>query len=199
MDERRAAWDARYTSGPRPWDTGITPPEVVAFWRERRPGPGELALDLGCGTGTNAAWLAAQGLRSIGVELSLTALLLACRRRDRLPPAVQQRLHFAQGDVSQLPFGRVAASYVLDIGCFHALPGATRVDYANGVIANLRAGGHFHLFAFDKLPEEAGDPDARGLGENEVVELFTPGLAVVEIQRGRPDHRACRWYLLRKP
>lgn len=35
-----------------PWDTGITPPEVVATFAEGDLPPGP-ALDLGCGTGTN--------------------------------------------------------------------------------------------------------------------------------------------------
>ena len=200
MDDskRRAAWEARYSSGPRPWDTGITPPEVVDFWQKRTPSPAALAVDIGCGTGTNAAYLAGLGLRAIGVDLSLTALLLAQQRRDTLPPPVQQRLHFAQADVSRLPFQNANAVYILDIGCFHAIPADARYDYANGIVANLAPGGHFHLYAFDKLPEDSADPDARGLDETEVTDLFTPALSVVEIVRARPDRRPCRWYLLRK-
>lgn len=198
MDERRAKWEERYTSGPRPWDTGITPPEVVDFWKRRRVTTGQIALDLGCGTGTNVAWLAATGLTAIGVELSYTALQLAYQRRETLKPPARDRLRFVQGDVSRVPFFRLNACYILDIGCFHALPSDARIDYANGVAANLEPGGYFHLFAFDRLPEDADAPDARGVGENEVADLFAPELSVVEIIRGRPDHRPCRWYLLQK-
>lgn len=196
-NKRRAAWEARYRSGPRPWDTGITPPEVVEFWQKHSPAPDALALDIGCGTGTNAAYLAGLGFRAIGVDLSLTALILGQQRRNTLHRPVQQRLHFAQADVSQLPFTNANAVYMLDIGCFHAIPSNARRDYANGVIRNLAPGGHFHLYAFDKLPEESADPDARGMGETEVFDLFTPALSVVEIIRARPDRRPCRWYLLR--
>lgn len=197
-EQNRTRWEERYRSGPRPWDTNITPPEVVAFWEQSdRPRAG-FAIDLGCGTGTNAAFLAGLGLDAVGVDLSLNALLLARRRRESLPPAQARRLHFAQSDVTRLPFQQAQALYILDVGCFHAVPAAVRYDYAQGVIDNLAPGGHFHLYAFDRLPEEAGDPDARGLGENEVVELFTPHLAVVEIIRARPDRRPCRWYLLRR-
>ncbi|MBX3052206.1 MAG: class I SAM-dependent methyltransferase [Caldilineaceae bacterium] len=197
-NERRAEWEARYRDGPRPWDTGITPPEVVAFWQEQPPRPQGLCIDIGCGTGTNAAYLAGLGLTAVGVDLSLNALALSQQRRETLPPAVRQRLNFAQADVSRLPFQKANAVYMLDIGCFHAIPGDARRDYANGVVQNLAAGGHFHLYAFDKLPEEKADPDARGLGETEVIDLFTPALSVVDIVRARPDRRPCRWYLLRK-
>ena len=206
-NERRATWEERYRNGPRPWDTGITPPEVVEFW-QKRPTPDRwaadnahlsgVALDIGCGTGTNAAYLAGQGLHAVGVELALNALLLAQQRRDGLPPSVQQRLHFVQADVTRLPFTDANAVYILDVGCFHALPAFARFDYAKVISQNLAPGGHFHLYAFDRLPEESADPDARGFGETEVVELFTPALSVVEIIRARPDRRPCRWYLLRK-
>ncbi|HRJ42099.1 MAG: class I SAM-dependent methyltransferase [Caldilineaceae bacterium] len=197
-NERRAAWEERYRAGPRPWDTGITPPEVVAFWQQQPTPPVGLAVDIGCGTGTNAAYLAGLGLSAIGADLSLTALLLAQQRRETLALPVQQRLHFAQADVSRLPFHNANAVYILDVGCFHALPIDARRDYAKGIVHNLAPGGHFHLYAFDRLPEEAGDPDARGFGETEVVDLFSPGLSVVEIIRARPDRKPCRWYLLRK-
>lgn len=197
-NERRATWEARYRSGPRPWDTGITPPEVVNFWQNHSPVPDGLAIDIGCGTGTNTAYLAGLGLRAVGLDLSLNALLLGRQRRATLPLPVQQRVHLAQADVSRLPFTNAGSIYMLDIGCFHAIPSNARLDYANGVVENLAPGGYFHLYAFDKLPEEAADPDARGLGETEVADLFTPALSVVEIIRARPDRRPCRWYLLRK-
>jgi SAM-dependent methyltransferase len=197
-NERRATWEARYRSGPRPWDTGITPPEVVDFWQKHSPSPGSLALDIGCGTGTNAAYLAGLGLAAVGVDLSLGALGLGQQRRATLALPVQQRLHFAQADVSQLPFTDANAVYILDIGCFHAIPADVRFGYAKGIIENLALGGYFHLYAFDRLPEESADPDARGLGETEVEDIFTPALSVVEIIRARPDRRPCRWYLLRK-
>ncbi|GIV79653.1 MAG: hypothetical protein KatS3mg050_4047 [Litorilinea sp.] len=89
MDELRAHWEERYRQGPRPWDTGITPPEVVAFWQEHGPGNGGLALDLGCGTGTNVAFLARQGLRVLGFDYSGRALNMALqriRRSQAAPP-----------------------------------------------------------------------------------------------------------------
>lgn len=196
-NERRITWEERYRSGPRPWDTNTTPPEVVDFWTLGHLPPSGLALDIGCGTGTNAAYLAGLGLAAVGVDLSLNALLLADQRRESLPPAVQQRLVFAQADVSRLPFANANAVYILDVGCFHALPRSLRQDYAHGVARTLAPGGYYHLYAFDRLPDETGE-DARGFDETEVADLFTPALSVVEIIRARPDRRPCRWYLLRK-
>jgi hypothetical protein len=43
----RQHWEDRYRTGLTPWDTRITPPEVVQFWQEHAVLPGSLALDLG--------------------------------------------------------------------------------------------------------------------------------------------------------
>jgi len=65
-----------------PWDTGITPPEVV----EAIEGPEALrpgrALDLGCGTGTNSLYLARHGWNVVGVDLAVRAIRQARRKAE---------------------------------------------------------------------------------------------------------------------
>lgn len=55
----------RYWRRQTPWDTDITPPEVMEFIETVTPGR---ALDLGCGTGTNAITLANHGWDVIRVD-----------------------------------------------------------------------------------------------------------------------------------
>ncbi len=197
--DRRKNWEERYRSGSTPWDTGITPPEVQAFWQQDRLPRRGLAIELGCGTATNAAYLAGLGLTVVGCDLSGVALRrgverLSQRARERLP-----RVHLVQADVSALPLERAGACYVLDIGCLHAVPPASRPGYAAGVIANLAAGGYYQLYAFDRAPAADDDADDwRGLAEDEWQRLFTPALEAVEIVRAQPNPHPCRWYLLRK-
>ena len=110
-NELRAHWDARYRSGQTPWDTGITPPEVLEFWREpAEPSPGAIVLDIGCGTGLNTLFLARQGLRAVGFDLSGQALRHAIRRLDRHlregPFPRGGKATFVQADVSRLPIDR---------------------------------------------------------------------------------------------
>lgn len=196
----RTHWEKKYQTGPTPWDTGITPPEVEAFWNTATAPTAGLALDLGCGTGTNALYLAQRGLYVIGMDLAAQALVKARQRLQEQPSQLlRNRVLFLQADVSRLPLDGAGACYVLDIGCFHGIPVAARYDYANSVVANLASGGCYHLYAFDRLPEDEGDPMARGLGHDEIERLFTPQLRIVHVQRARPDRRPCRWYLLQKP
>ena len=197
----RLAWEHQYQAGPKPWDTGLTPPEVVAFWASGRLAPSGLAIDIGCGPGTNVAYLAGLGLRVMGVDLAGSALTLATDRLRATQAHLFPAMHWVQADVSCLPFQQANAVYMLDIGCLHGLPPALRPGYAAGVKANLAPGGYYQLYAFDCLAELVEDPakQHRGLGEDEVQTLFGPTLKLVEIIRARPDRYPCRWYLLQKP
>jgi len=64
----------RYKNQDAPWDTGITPPEIVAIAGELPPGK---AIDLGCGTGTNVRYLLEQGWTADGVDFVPQAIELA--------------------------------------------------------------------------------------------------------------------------
>lgn len=199
--ERRMSWEERYRSGPTPWDTGITPPEVQAFWQQDRLPRCGLAIELGCGTATNVAYLAGLGLTVVGCDLSGVALQRGAERLRRRADNLLARVQLVQADVARLPLDRTDACYVLDIGCLHAVPPASRPGYAAGVIANLAAGGYYQLYAFDRAQrveaEDAGD--WRGLEEDEWQRLFTPALVAVDIVRAQPNPHPCRWYLLQKP
>lgn len=198
MNDRRQAWEERYRSGPTPWDTGITPPEIVSFWAKGRLPRNGLALDIGCGAATNLLYLANLGLDVIGLELSALALDRAAARLRPYTERVKQRISLVQADVAQMPLYNAQADYAMDVGCFHALSGQLRHDYTNGLSENLRRGAFYQLYAFDRLPEDAADPNARGLGPNEVEERFGPTFEIVQIERASPNPRPCRWYLLRR-
>ncbi|MFQ6101503.1 MAG: class I SAM-dependent methyltransferase [Anaerolineae bacterium] len=58
-------FDLQYLLGRSPWDTGVTPPEVVELIASGDFPPGR-ALDLGCGTGTNGITLARHGWEVVG-------------------------------------------------------------------------------------------------------------------------------------
>jgi SAM-dependent methyltransferase len=190
----RTTWEEHYRTGPTPWDTRITPPEVVQFWQEHPPIAGELALDLGCGTATNVGYLAGLGLMVMGFELTANALATGRERLCAERPSLLPRIQLVQADVTRLPVNRAQASYILDIGCLHGIPADRRPAYVQGVVDNLAPGGYYHLFAFDLSP----DRPERGVGENEVADRFAPALRVIDILRGEPDRNPCRWYLLQK-
>src|SRR5436305_11263245 len=75
----RVFYQWRYFTGKTPWDTNVTPPEVVE-WVEHEDAPRGRALDLGCGTGTNALYLAQHGFEVVGVDFVSRAIATARRK-----------------------------------------------------------------------------------------------------------------------
>jgi SAM-dependent methyltransferase len=64
------AWDVRYAAEPALWGAELNP-VVAPFLRELPPGS---AVDLACGNGRHAAWLADHGWRCTGVDFSPVAI-----------------------------------------------------------------------------------------------------------------------------
>ena len=67
-------WEWMYLFKKTPWDTGITPPEIVAMLESGKVPIGH-ALDLGCGTGTNAITLAQRGFEVTAIDVSRRAIV----------------------------------------------------------------------------------------------------------------------------
>lgn len=201
LTEARIKWEERYASGPTPWDTGITPPEVEAFWASGRLDPGKmadrLALDLGCGTGTNSAYLAGLGLRVMGFDLSFTAIQRGQQRRTEIAAPLPQHALLSQASVDCLPVPTGSVGYVLDVGCLHALSVEIRFDYAKELIRVLAPGGFYQLYAFDW--EDTAENPRRWLASHEAERLFAKDLEFVEITVAEPAPHPCKWYLLQKP
>ncbi len=197
--DNRINWELRYQSGNLPWDSGVTPPEVQSFWQQNNLPHHGRALDLGCGTGTNVAYLARLGLHTVGVDLSGRALQIARHRMRNCPRDLKARMMLAQASVAALPLRDFGASYILDLGCFHTLPVDLRDGYVRGVVDNLAPGGFYHLYGFDWDDEMAqADGRAAGIREYEIIERYAEDLQIVSIARAQANPRPCRWYLLRK-
>jgi len=97
-----------------PWDTQVSPPELMEFIAQYPPGR---ALDLGCGTGTNVITLAQHGWQVIGVDYVGRALQQA-RKKARQANVTAD---FQVDDVTKLKNITGVFDLVLDIGCFHSL------------------------------------------------------------------------------
>lgn len=125
---RRLFFELRYLLGRAPWDTGISPPELMRFINSH---PAGRALDIGCGTGTNAITLAEHGWNVTGIDFSAQAVARA-RRKVRSKGMV---VDFIQGDVSELENLSGPYDLCLDIGCYHSLPVSIRATYAERLLS----------------------------------------------------------------
>lgn len=165
---RKLAFNFWYFRHP-PWDTGISPPELLAFIENHPPGR---ALDLGCGTGTNALTLAHHGWQVIGIDFAWKAVWSARMKASQQALPVK----FFTDDVTNLKHASGRYDLILDIGCFHGLTPQGRQKYLKGLIQRLDVGGTFLLYVFIKNdPASSG----RGVSESELQAISTE-LALVE-------------------
>ncbi len=188
---RSLFFEIRYLLGNAPWDTGVTPPEVVELVERWDPPPGR-ALDLGCGTGTNSLYLARYGWEVVGVDFSAIAVWRARRRarRARLP------VRFYRADVTDLGFLTGPFDLALDIGCLHSIPPERQGRYAAEVARLVRPAGLYMLYAF--LPRPDGPP-RRGIAPEEIHRLFSPAFTVERQEGGKdPSGPRSAWYWLRR-
>ena len=194
MAWQRLFYTAMYRWGRPRWDTGITPPELVAAVEGAGAPPPGRALDLGCGTGTNAVYLARHGWEATGVDFVPRAISRARRRAE----AAGVTARFLAGDVTRLPELGVTGPFdlVVDIGCFHGIPAARRGGYASGVASATAPGAKMLLFGFGR-PFTRGAP---GAPEEEVRRWLGGWFEIVEVLRGEEDHpgeaRLPAWYRL---
>jgi len=154
---RRLFFNLWYYRRP-PWDSEITPPELLEFLQAHPPGK---VLDLGCGTGTNLVTLAKEGWQVMGVDFAWRAVTKA-RQRLKQAGLVGEVL---VGDVARVKVAGVF-DLVLDIGCYHGLPVQSRLEYQRRLLPWLVEGGSFLLYA-----HRVDQPDSQGISEAEIIKL----------------------------
>ncbi|MFI8216670.1 class I SAM-dependent methyltransferase [Streptomyces sp. NPDC085932] len=193
-------WDGFYAERSRPVPFFVAKPDenLVRHVEDGPAVPGR-ALDLGCGPGRNALYLAARGFEVDAVDLSPAALDWA---RDRARETGVESVRFHRGDAFALAGAELTGPYdlVYDSGCFHHLPPHRRISYLALLEQLLAPGGLFGLTCFAAGPGGMGSevPDAdfyrEGAGlrgglaytPEALREIFS-GLSTLELRRMRDE------------
>ncbi|MDF1503754.1 class I SAM-dependent methyltransferase [Roseisolibacter sp. H3M3-2] len=131
---------------PAPWDVGAAQPALAAQL-EAYP-PAGAALDVGCGTGDLAIWLARRGLDVLGVDFVAAAVDEARARAAALPGDAAGRLAFEVGDALRPSALGAAVGAVLDSGFLHLFDHAQRDRFVDDLARALAPGGRYYLLAF---------------------------------------------------
>jgi SAM-dependent methyltransferase len=154
---------------------GEPDPTVVAEVEGLQPGR---ALDLGCGQGRNAAWLAQRGWDVTGVDFSDVALEAA---RLAAPDG-----EWMQADLRE--YEPAESAYDLVLYVFVQLPGAERRAVLQRAAVSLAPGGRLLVVGHDllNLTEGWGGPsDPRVLFTPDDVAAELPRLVIERAERVR--------------
>jgi SAM-dependent methyltransferase len=119
----RCLYNTGYCFFRMPWEIGPRP-ELMELVQIGRLHPGR-AIDLGCGTGANAIYLAEHGFTVTGVDFA-PAALAGARRKAHLAGV---GVHFVEGDLTDLPARLGIFDLLGDYGIFDDLDNADRTRY----------------------------------------------------------------------
>ena len=170
-------YQVMYRLGLAPWERR----PVIRTWQPIIEGPGALppgrALDVGCGTGRDAVYLAKRGWQVTAVDIVDTAIARARQRAADEGVEVQ----WVAGDVSALGGFGLEPGYTLlyDFGCIQGLPDAARTGAAAAMTALAAPEATLLLAAFAPA-RRALLP--RGMGTDEVIGLFGDGWELVHAE-----------------
>jgi SAM-dependent methyltransferase len=172
-------FEANYREGTPPWDIGAPQSELV-----RLAEAGEIArrvIDVGCGTGENALYLASRGLDVTGVDGAPIAIERARRKAKERGLAAL----FEVRDALDLSDVSPTFDTAIDSGCFHVFDDAERPAYARSVRRVLRTKGKLFLLCFsDRQP---GDWGPRRVTQAELRETFSGRFSVDRIEAASFD------------
>ena len=168
-----AEWNARYAATDLVWGAApntVVVEHVTSLHRGR-------ALDLACGEGRNAIWLATRGWAVTAIDWSQVAIDKARTVASRAPRAVRERLEWVRGDVTTRYAGKEGdEGYDLVLLVYLHLPPAERRTVLHNAIAALADGGVLLILGHHSrnIADGVGGPQ-------DPTVLFTPDDVVRDI------------------
>ena len=149
-------WEERYAASERIWSGRVNRvlADVASQLEPRR------ALDIGCGEGADAIWLALRGWRATGLDVSATAVARAAEAA-RATGLDASRARFLAGDIVDLAaagerFELVTASFL------HSPAGRSREEILRLAAGLVEPGGHLLVTSHAAAPPWSGSDRSRG-------------------------------------
>jgi len=173
---KRDYWNDRYAASDLVW--GAEPNVFVAEALAGLPAQGA-ALDLACGEGRNAVWLAGRGWRVTAVDFSGVALARGAERASRLGVEVA----WVEADVTR--WEAPAGAFGLIVVAYLQLPSVQMTPIWRAAARALEPGGELFGIGHAASNLERGtggprDPDVLWAPEGIARELRAAGLEVSE-------------------
>lgn len=102
------------------------------------------ALELGCGEGRNAIYMASRNIEVRAIDISEVAI----NNADKIADKHSARVDFSAGDIFKINFGHEKYQFIYDSGLLHHLAPHRRISYIDVLDNALVPGGYFGLVCF---------------------------------------------------
>jgi ubiquinone/menaquinone biosynthesis C-methylase UbiE len=176
MNSNYDEWDQiyrRYQLGELGWELGRPRPVLVEFVEKGLIKKGK-ALDICCGAGTNTAYLAQNGFKVTGIDISSKAIEYAKEKAEQ----AHVKIDFRVQNFLDLPFADEEFDFVFDMGCFHHVEIEDRTKFIKGVHRVLKNGGIYMLTCFS----HKNGPAWNHFTKEKIIDLFSDYFEIDEIR-----------------
>ncbi len=147
-----------------------TVPELRRMSAALRVGPGDTFVDVGCGTGGPALWMAREtGARLIGMDLSAVVVEQCRARAETL--GLADRTRFVVGTFESTGLDTASVDGVMSEDALQYTP--DKQAAANELARVLRPGGRLVITAYELHPERAAGSPLHG---SDLVDDYRPHL-----------------------
>ncbi len=146
MSSQYERWDQVYRKYPPealPWELGRPRKVLVDLVESGKVKPGK-ALDICCGMGTNALYMAEKGFQVQGIDISPKATEYAREKAEKAGAEIS----FSVENAVYLPFADEQFDFVFDMGCFHHISVEERERFLRGVHRLLKPGSKYLVVCF---------------------------------------------------
>lgn len=159
------------------WTAGTASPELIKVVWENLIKKGSKVLEVGCGIGSEAVFLAVRGMRVSAIDVSFEAI----KKAKQLAIVYGVEVDFQVGDALSLTYADEEFDVFCDQGCFHHLTDEERIPYLSELCRVLKPGGLYILRSFsDKIP---GGPQPRRISSKELIKTFSQDLDLEHLER----------------
>jgi SAM-dependent methyltransferase len=194
MASRHARFRFFYRVGFTPWEghpIGQGLRDLVEGTSDTPALPTGLALDVGCGTGDSAIYLAQHGWKVTGVDYVEKPLDKARVKAGRADLSVD----FVRADVTNLSQAGIGTGFqlIVDNGCIHNMSGGDRAAYVREVSAVAAQDARLLIVAFPP----GGRFGVPGIDHAEINRRFAPSWTLLSAGQERElDDKTPTWYYL---
>lgn len=177
-----------------PWHSDKPDQELIELIENKEIKP-HIVLDVGCGAGTDAIYLASIGCEVTAIDVSHEAIRIARERAEK----ARVKVDFIADNFMEFDFHDKSFDFINDRGCFHHINPQDREKFAMKINDLLKNNGFYFLRCWSDKEEETERGPYR-ISRDEIRNAFSKFFHVGEIKDFRFGGRGARGYacLMRK-